>query len=456
MFRHVNAWGSIGLAVFAASPVLAVFDYDLTFDDTHEVVSLESLEEGHFKHTFTNTGTESDTYEMVISSVEYHTGDENSLVWTLCNSVACVLPGFTEEITLGPSESDTVTVKIVPIFTDGSAKATLTFRSQGSGEEVSFTYGMVVTGTDVVIIDDDGGDNFQSFVASALASGSASYGIYDTTLQPLSEAPFNLHETNMLVYLSGNQSASTITLGDATYLASYLNQGGRLIASGQGLFNDISGGAFATTYLNASRVSTQTGQFNVQALPGSPLQSDDAFVINQGAMNQTTQDELTGAIRCFRYANGKTAGVCRDNGTYKTVSLGFGLEAVGQGSGDITLSGLLSLIRGWFDSLLELPDLTLGPAPNAIASAAAPNPLRSAGRLRLVLGDAVSEAVRVTLYSVSGRRVATLFEGRLPAGVSEIAIDPRQAAGGSLSAGVYRYRVEAGDAHSEGSLTLLD
>jgi len=450
----LSVW--VGFALCTAAPALAVFDFDFHFDDTQEIVSLESLEEGHFKHTFTNTGTQTDTYEMIISSAQYHTGDENSILWTMCNSQACVLPGVLETITLGPTESDTLTFKTVPIFTEGSSTATITFRSQGSGETVTRTYGMIIAGTEAVIIDDDGGAGYETFVATGLAGAVSSYGIYDTTLQPLSDADFSLDATPTIVYIAGNQATSTITAGDAAFLSSYLNQGGHLIVSGQGVFDDISGGAFATTYLGASRTATQAGQFNVQTIAASPLQSDDTFVINAGAGNQTSQDALTGPIPCFRYGNGTVAGVCRDNGTYRTVSLGFGLEAVGQGGGTTGLTGLFTTFLGWFDSALGLPDVVTGLEPAAIRAVVAPNPMRGPGHLRLALPGDSAAPVRVTLYSVTGAAVRTLFEGQLPAGASEIAFEPTDRSGRALAPGVYRYRIERGGLSSAGSLTLLD
>ncbi len=95
-----------------------------------------------------------------------------------------------------------------------------------------------------------------------------------------------------------------------------------------------------------------------------------------------------------------------------------------------------------FADEILVPDLTFGvpdppPAPAYVLGFAQnfPNPFSSATTIRYSLPQAMD--VRLTVFDVLGREVATLVEARQEAGVYEV---PFTASG--LPAGVYLYRIE--------------
>jgi hypothetical protein len=72
----------------------------------------------------------------------------------------------------------------------------------------------------------------------------------------------------------------------------------------------------------------------------------------------------------------------------------------------------------------------------------APNPF---GDGTAIAFDLPSPArTTLSVYTVSGRRVATLVDRELPAGRHAVVWDGRDAAGYEVAAGVYLYRIEAG------------
>ncbi len=83
------------------------------------------------------------------------------------------------------------------------------------------------------------------------------------------------------------------------------------------------------------------------------------------------------------------------------------------------------------------------PAPAlGLALQAAPNPFNPATVLSFELDE--SATVRLAVYDPVGRRVATLFDGVLPAGPRDVRWDGRGDDGTPLSSGVYFARLEAG------------
>jgi flagellar hook assembly protein FlgD len=73
-----------------------------------------------------------------------------------------------------------------------------------------------------------------------------------------------------------------------------------------------------------------------------------------------------------------------------------------------------------------------------------PNPFRRSTSI----GYALPRGGRVSLevYDLSGRRVASLLDGWRPAGEHSVEWDQRDRAGSLVRAGVYLYRLRAGDA----------
>lgn len=102
-----------------------------------------------------------------------------------------------------------------------------------------------------------------------------------------------------------------------------------------------------------------------------------------------------------------------------------------------------------------LPDLTgVEDAPHATARLAAyPNPFNPKTTLRFSL-DVASE-VRLEVFDLRGRRVATPFAGRLGAGAQAIAWEAVDAGGAALPAGVYLARLASGEGEQFGKLVLL-
>lgn len=89
-----------------------------------------------------------------------------------------------------------------------------------------------------------------------------------------------------------------------------------------------------------------------------------------------------------------------------------------------------------------------GPSISGLELAARPNPVAGRGVVALTLDRAMD--VRVRLFDVTGREVATLAEGALAAGTTDVAVDAT-----GLSAGVYVLRVEADGQTATRRLTVV-
>ena len=84
---------------------------------------------------------------------------------------------------------------------------------------------------------------------------------------------------------------------------------------------------------------------------------------------------------------------------------------------------------------------------------ARPNPTR--GELTISFSLAKDSHARLAVYDVAGRLVRTLVNSMTPAGIHEAVWDGRNSAGSAVGSGVFFYRLEAGEWHSERKVIVL-
>lgn len=82
-----------------------------------------------------------------------------------------------------------------------------------------------------------------------------------------------------------------------------------------------------------------------------------------------------------------------------------------------------------------------------------PNPFRGTTAIRFALPK--GSVVRLEVFDVQGRRVATLANAYLPAGYHVVEWDRRTEGGAQLRAGIYHYRIRAGSFRARKKMALL-
>ncbi len=116
--------------------------------------------------------------------------------------------------------------------------------------------------------------------------------------------------------------------------------------------------------------------------------------------------------------------------------------------GDLSISQ--SMVEAHYESGVDSLARSVSdqPAPVALTpktfalSQNYPNPFNPTTTISIALPN--DSPVKLEIFDISGRKVRTLVSGSLPAGRHEIVWDGRNAAGTSVSSGVYLYRINAG------------
>ncbi|MFZ3137891.1 MAG: S8 family serine peptidase [Thermodesulfovibrionales bacterium] len=123
----------------------------------------------------------------------------------------------------------------------------------------------ITQGDKILLIDDDGGDFYETYYAQALQTLGFAFDIQTVPLIPLnSDGPdiSKLNQYKLIIWFTGRQFGNTLTSVDQLNLQTYLNNAGRLFITGQDIGYDIvtvqglgGQGSFYQNYLHALYVT---------------------------------------------------------------------------------------------------------------------------------------------------------------------------------------------------------
>jgi hypothetical protein len=101
----------------------------------------------------------------------------------------------------------------------------------------------------------------------------------------------------------------------------------------------------------------------------------------------------------------------------------------------------LNEIRGAVDSLVTpTVDVEPGPGASGFSLSAAPNPFRGAAQIAFAHGESSALLATVTVHDLAGRRIVTLHDGPVTAGVRRVSWSGLDSRGEPMRPGVYLVR----------------
>ncbi len=353
-------------------PQVFTFDFELGEDwdaDVMEVVvfaqddaSLEVLQAGTTEdvppHSFRLVTTEPDA--VVIEpdgSVEFSVRIQNAWIFS---DVFDVYPevdlpdGWTAEWTAAGEAIDPEEPG-VPVDLAGEAELRITVSPNdvaGGGTvglrvtphcedepEVTLSFNVLTYGADVLLVDADGGESFETYTTDALDAAGYTYSTWSAE-RGLEEV--DLSRFSVVVWNAGWYFPHFVD-EEKAHLAEFLDGGGRLFISGQDIGWDLCDAGspwididFYETNLHATYQSDDTNLVvDLAGVAGDPIGDGMVFDISggTGADNQEFPSwiEPTGdaAERFIEYSDGSGAAVRAENaGGGRVVYLAFGFEAI--------------------------------------------------------------------------------------------------------------------------------
>ncbi|MDD5088053.1 MAG: T9SS type A sorting domain-containing protein [bacterium] len=316
----------------------------------------------------------------------------------------------------------------------------------------------VIPFADVVLVDDDHGDEFESYYRSSLDSFPLAVRWWDCAAWG---AP-DLTDVPTVIWFTGNDSTTSLEASEQFALRSHLENGGKLILSGQDIADDLGADSpFMSEILHCALRSDNTGLRHIYGMDNDPITDGLGLYLigSQGAQNQTSPasvNVLAGGQAILNYS-GQPDEICGVAGAYESgqvVFLSFGLEAVSGISNSTTRRAFFERCFRWFgDSLTtDAPDAAI-PLTFTLEQNY-PNPFNPVTLISFAAPRGVFP-VSLTVYNILGQRVRTLYRGSGNGMRMSVIFDGADDAGSPLASGVYVYELRAGQSSTARRLHLM-
>ncbi len=374
--------------------------------------------------------------------------------WTTPICVGSCYSDVVDSLTvlLPAGQDTTVGIQFNAADDEGGAVVLLTARSWVDPSKIeTLTLAVITNGTEVLIVDDDGNQDYQDYLSAAF-DAQHTWGVWPRELGAPTSA--DLLEFDMVAWMTG-ESAPALAADDTLAVAGFLDAGGRLFITGQNIGYDLCDPAspyyaaemkaFYENRLGAQYVLDDAGILAVDGLASDPITDGLTLSISggDGADNQTAPSEISplgaGSTAIFEYTGtSQIAGVRVEKGASKVVYLAFGFEAISSAS---DRAGLAGSIFDWL-SLVGSVEENLNPARIDGALRCYPNPFNPSVSISFAVSRPGPAAVNI--FDVRGREVVALSVDARAAGPVCVEWDGRDAAGLPVASGLYLCRVSAG------------
>jgi len=237
---------------------------------------------------------------------------------------------------------------------------------------VGFTY--FTDDLDALVVDDDGGEDYEKYFTAALDAAGRSYGVWNLSaakLTPEVEAAYSL-----LVWNVGHAFPS-LDAADRDLLRRHLDGGGQLFLTGQDIGWDLTSSddnrdpEFFADYLHADFIGDDTNIMDLDGVAGDPITDGLTLRIHggDGAINQYYPSEIAAAdadATEILYYVGDGAGAIRaadSESGGRVVYLAFGFEGINNPE---DRADLMSAAVTWLSPVGPQHDGTQQEGPSAI------------------------------------------------------------------------------------------
>ena len=321
-----------------------------------------------------------------------------------------------------------------------------------STSTISFT--TFVDAPSILLVDDDGGASFETYLEDALTDTGYLYQSWDTSAQGRPDG-VEISSYWAVLWTTANAEGLGIDVDDEYKLMSYLDGGGNLfMASMNYLSGRVDTTAFITDYLHIDSWVDDAGGFVMTGVASDPISDGMSLPLFGGAFQPAGSDPVvvsSPAEVVFTSPPGNMGIKVAENG-HKAVFLSFPFELVNAGSPDPNNQRtLIGRVLQWFQEPTGVED---GEIHRLALGQNYPNPFNPVTKLAFTVPEGAGK-VSLTVHNVNGQVVRTLVDEEMPAGPAIAVWDGTDGGGTDLASGVYFARLSTSESNAFRKMTLL-
>jgi len=322
---------------------------------------------------------------------------------------------------------------------------------------------IIVDIADVMLVDDDGGEEYEQFYFNDLENIGISYHHWDIQVAGIPTSEYrNAYPNQNMIWFTGDSSSMPLTTAEHDELVDHINSGGKLFLTGQDIV-EMNSGSLLTNTLGVDYVADWS-LFLILGIPGDPVSNGLVFNTSGfgGADNQTSSDIITitdsvHTNKIFHYGGGTAnpAGARYANSSNGSivVFLGFGFESINDATRRQTLlTSVLDYINDPATGIKDISDGSTIPMEFSLKQNY-PNPFNPTTTIEFNIAENTN--VEVIIFNSLGQRITTLLNKNLDAGTYKINWNGTDSRNNLMSSGVYYYQLKTESGFSKTKKLLL-
>ncbi len=336
----------------------------------------------------------------------------------------------------------------------------------------NFEFDGVIGKPGVLIVDDDGGQEWQQNVIRSVQRAGLAYGMWDKNTLGSPTAADLLAYPSVLWHTGTPENGGTLTIPDVYAMQVFLDGGGNLFLSsmsGAQTLNSIAP-TFLSNYLHCTLDSTGLYAEHMDGIDGNEIGDGLSLVFDYTTFSRSFDilQPANGGEAAFEfmfsiYHKGIGA-VSFANETYKTFFTTFPVEFVeddpAESYYDPVDSLMLRVFRTFGGIATDVADdgHTDVLPKNFALQQNYPNPFNPSTEIAYTLSptaDGKLPRTTLSIFNVLGQKVKTLVDEVQSAGSYRVTWDGRTDTGQRVSSGVYFYRLTRGEEAAARKMVLL-
>jgi len=356
------------------------------------------------------------------------------------------------DVIIAPSESVIFNLNIVTNLNSGHID--LDIIADNLDENSNFVsrieYFGVITAGDILIVDDDGGENFETSYSRMFNQEGTEFTKISSHILSRVKDSLNLLSYKYVIWNLGN-AMPTLENNDVTFLIDYINEGGNLFIAGQDLGYDIhevsmlsSSKFFYSVFFDALYIENTDSSTSAESVPGNPLFDNLSFDLtsNYPLSPDAIQSKRGNSIPVFKYSDSDNyAMLIYVKNEAKIAYLSVGLEQI---SPEAIQDTIINAVMNWFDIPTDVENADISSLPVKFKLIQNyPNPFNPTTTIHYSIPSKETRHnsfVQLKVYDVLGRVVATLVNENKNPGNYEVVFNAN-----GFTSGIYYYQLSSGD-----------